>query len=503
MRTPNSFTVARLVKLAVKSLAALGIVGVVGIVGTQASCSLNTTEVVGCENNAECRAIFGVGSVCAADFFCEEVQPNVRCEKTYPENLLSDSSVTNDHFLVGSIEDRSKSIFAAFEKSIELAFRQANTQRSIDGKQIGVVFCNVAGDLEDGLSEEEAVDSSGRYLVDVLGVVAILGPALTSTTRLLYQEINQGENAAGVLMISPSATADSLSSLDNLAPTDDAPGDLWRTAPPDELQSRAIAVDMRTVGNGRAVVTDTVAVIHQDGGYGSGLATEFGQIFEDMGGIRPKLTPFSDVAQLTSAMTNVGNDANIQEVLFISSNTDDTIEFLNQAAANTGFDGKLIFLPDAADTSDVLGEADMGRFAVVRGSRPAPAAGPLYTNFVTAYMALFQEDPSMFSFTANAYDAAWLTAYAIGWAVANEDDLSGKALARGLRRVSAKGQQSVSVGSSEYGTALSRFGSGLTIDVSGASGQLDFNDREEIDGPMEIWQINGTTSESIYSIPPP
>ena len=42
-----------------------------------------------CESNADCRERNGVGSVCGADLVCEEAAANPRCERTYPEQLLT------------------------------------------------------------------------------------------------------------------------------------------------------------------------------------------------------------------------------------------------------------------------------------------------------------------------------------------------------------------------------------------------------------------------------
>ncbi len=468
-------------------------------------CSLSTTEVVGCKNNAECREIFGMGSVCAADFFCEQMSLNPRCEKTYPEELLTDEAVFASHYVVGSIEERSRGIFRAFEQSIELAYREANNSRKIKGKDIGVVFCNVDSGT-DGLSEKDAVVDTGQYLVD-LGVVAIIGPAKSSTVTELYQAINgdnEGKVPADMLMVTPSATADSLSNLDNANPSDANPGNLWRTTPPDTAQAEAIAIDMRSIEHGRAAVVDSVAIIYEQGDYGDGLADKFTTIFTQKAGQVIKSLRFTDPTQRDSAIRTIAADPNIQEVLFVSSNIKDTVKFLTLAAELAGFTNKGIFLTDAADTSDVLTKAPATRFANVRGSRPAPTGGVLYNKFLSSYQVQFGEDAADFAFTANAYDAAWLVAYAIAWAVHNPVEtkatFSGHSLARGLRQISTVTAPAVAVGVSDFGTAISRFKSGLPIDVSGASGRLDYNAFEETSGPIEIWEINGTSSVGIWQV---
>ncbi len=448
-----------------------------------------------------------MGSVCAADFFCEQMSLNSRCLKTYPEDLLTDDAVFASHYVVGSIEERSQGIFRAFEQSIELAYREANTARKINGKEIGVVFCDVSSG-DDGLSEKDAVVDTGQYLVD-LGVVAIIGPAKSSTVTELYQAINgdnDGKEPADILMITPSATADNLSNLDNANPSDTNPGNLWRTTPPDTTQAEAIAIDMRSVEHGRTAVVDKVAIIYEQGGYGNGLADKFTEFFTQKAGQVSKSQAFmSGSQQRDPLITAIAADPNIQEVLFISSNTKDTVAFLTLAADLAGFANKGIFLTDAADTSDVLAKASTTRFSNVRGSRPAPTGGVLYSKFLSSYQIQFPgEDAADFAFTANAYDAAWLVAYAIAWAVHNpvktKAMFSGTSLARGLRQISTVNAPPVAVGISDFGTAISRFKSGLPIDVSGASGRLDYNAFEETSGPVEIWKIDDTSSVGIWQV---
>jgi ABC-type branched-subunit amino acid transport system substrate-binding protein len=55
-------------------------------------------------------------------------------------------------------------------------------------------------------------------------------------------------SAAGSLLISPSSTSPALTTLDGLTCSDNEPGLLWRTVPPDELQGQVIAQDLAARG---------------------------------------------------------------------------------------------------------------------------------------------------------------------------------------------------------------------------------------------------------------
>ena len=481
--------------------------------GSLGACSTQTTDLVSCADNTECRDLFGLGSVCASDGFCDATEVHPRCTETYPENLLTDPELAKTHIIFGSVEERGEDIFRSFERAARLAFLQANARGGVDGRNLGIVLCNIddgsSGGPNDGLSTSEALTETGRYLALTLGVPAIIGPAKSGDAEALFQELNPSSDPSGVLMISPSATSDQLEALDP-TPSNETPGLFWRTAPPDSLQGNAIAVDMRTlnVEMGRdAIVTKAVA-IYQDGAYGDNLSRVFASAFMAAGGPLPQTRPFTSDSERDAAVTAVGDDPTIDEVLFISSNTADTIAFFNAAAIDIGYDTKTIFVPDAAATSDVLGVADPARFGNTRGSRPAPLKRNedlVYAAFLAAYENEYPDetDVEQLSFTANAYDAAWLLGYGTAWAIGNEGGvITGQTIARGLRRVSSG--ELLQVGPGDWTAALQAFSSGQSFDIEGASGDLDYDPiNEETTAPTEIWSVAGTSIVGLYTIPAP
>jgi hypothetical protein len=50
-----------------------------------ASCSLSRSDVTECSSSSRCREVFGFGSVCNADGYCEAVRKNPRCNASFPE----------------------------------------------------------------------------------------------------------------------------------------------------------------------------------------------------------------------------------------------------------------------------------------------------------------------------------------------------------------------------------------------------------------------------------
>lgn len=454
-----------------------------------AGCTVIKSDVAECVDNGQCRAAFGVGAVCQSDGFCARPAPLNRCTETYPDDLLSSPEVYRDAIVIGNLMDRSLDTHRARENAARLAFDQANAEGGIGGRKFAAVFCTIEENSEfDGLERQAAAVVSARYLVDNIGVPAIIGPAASSDTQAVFLEVRDDR----VLVISPSATSPALSSLDPIAVSDENPGLLWRTAPPDSLQGVAIADDMRRQDFGRTEAVDAVAVIHESGAYGEGLAAVFADAFAG----DATFFLYDDDNSRTEAVATVGSGS-FDEVLFVSSQTNDVVAFLN-AAATPSFDGKRIFLTDSAANGDVLSNAVSDRFGVVRGSRPAPldpGNDLVYSLFLSAYRAEFRDDAEQYSFSAQAYDAAWLVSYGIGWAIYQENNqVTGDTIARGLRRLSAG--DPVEIRPSNWNRVQQSFMAGQSVDVAGASGALDYDSNtEETRSDVEIWAIvNGQIS---------
>jgi ABC-type branched-subunit amino acid transport system substrate-binding protein len=464
------------------------------------ACSLTTVDVNSCAVNSDCSTQFGLGWVCGSDGMCEESVRLARCNATYPEDLLFEPSRHKDTIVFGNLMDQSLATHRARERSARLAIKQANDEGGLQLRKFGIVFCTIEEDPEfDTLTRPEAALDTATYLIDTLGVPAIVGPAASDDVSGVFQVLRD----RGSLFISPSATSPALTPLDPTDVDDENPGLLWRTAPPDSLQGAAIAYDMREPGLGRSEVVDTVAIVFQSGAYGAALAEVFAQEFMAAGGPIPEQFEYETDGQRSEAI-GLAAQGNFDEVLFVSSQTRQVIEFMDAAAALTGFDGKGLFLSDAAANPDLLMEANPLRFPQVRGTRQAPRneeTDLVYTAFLAAYSAEYGEDVRPFSFTANAFDAAWLLAYGSAWALLQDGGMSGKGIARGLRRLSSGPE--LEIRATSWNLARQYFANGESIDVSGASGHLDYDpETEETTGRIETWRIEDNEIVGIDTWPP-
>jgi branched-chain amino acid transport system substrate-binding protein len=478
---------------------ALAVAGAASAAAGLGGCTLSRTDVSDCETNLECRDAFGIGSVCNADGLCEKAELSPRCTQTDPPGLLSDPDANRDRIVFGNLMDRSVATHVARERSAQLAYDQVNEEEGVDGRQFGAVFCTIEeSDEFDGLSREEAAKASAEFLVDVVGVPAIVGPAASTDTQAVFQDVG----ADGVLVISPSATSPALTQLDPPEVSNEAPGLLWRTAPSDALQGVVIAADMLDPGEGREFPVGRVAVIHEVGAYGDGLYEVFSRAFTAAGGEPPDEHPFEGEGQLTDAIADVGADPDTIEVLFISAQASLIAAFLESAAALESYDNKTIFLTDAAANPDVLKDIDSALATRVRGTRPAPldpARDLVYSSFIAAYTAAYRDDVQAYSFAANAYDAAWLLIYGATWALLREDGLSGRNIARGLRHVSSG--QNIEVRPTGWVSVLQAFRQGQSVDVTGASGELDYDPgTEETTTEIQVWKVVNEEAVGIYQL---
>jgi len=199
---------------------------------------------------------------------------------------------------------------------------------------------------------------------------------------------------------------------------------------------------------------------------------------------------------MSQAITDAGN-AGVQEVVFLSSDVNDIIEFLNAAAIGPDFNGPdpvEIFLADAGadpyllqNTQDLAGVL----YHRVRGTRPKVPDGDVFEQFQTAYSGKWGEDPSDAVFAPYTYDAAWLVLYGHAWSLFQEGAIGGTGIARGMRQVSAVGADVVPVRASSWEDVVASFRDGTAVDLEGASGALQFDPiTGETLTPIEVWVID-------------
>lgn len=456
---------------------------------------------IACESSLECRDAFGFGSVCGEEGFCTFATLPPRCDVAVPNDLFDNPSNLDNVIVVASLIDRQFDFIEG--QAVRLAFEQVREQVTLSGKTFGLLECTYEENPDiDGLDYPALMAELGPYLVDELGISALIGPQTSGTTTALYNAIER----RGFIM-SPAATSPALTFIDGGAKTDENPGSLWRTAPPDSLQGEVAALDMIARG------TQKVGLVYANDAYGAGLAEIFQLSFAG-GGRVIDVYSFSNESELSEAIGAVKIDNTIDEVFFIASEVVDAIAFIN-AAALGGFEvdpegvvpPKRIFLPDAAAFTDlILGTSGASQlYPQIRGTRPSVDTTTLnYSTFATAYSNRWGVDPRASIYAAYAYDAAWVTLYASAWSEQREGGQSPVGLGRGMRKMSDKTtSRVVDIRPSAWSNLTGFFRDGLSVDVVGVSGSLDYDpDTEETTASIEVWEISGNDFIVVDTIEP-
>lgn len=455
-----------------------------------AGCSLSRLDPIPCADNQTCRDAFGWGYTCNADAgLCEAAATEDRCATTWPEDLLTDREKYADTIIFGGLIDRSAA--DAEMLAFELPIRQVNEKSGLDGRNYGLIECDVQESSSfDTRTLDEANLDMASWLADSIGVPAVLGPQYSSTAIDVYTAISP----FGTMVMSHSATSPALTDIDGGAPTPNDPGLFWRTAPPDSLQGKVIATDMMDRG------ITKVAVIFQNGAYGEGLEDAFNTAFLAAGGTTD-LYPFSTDSDRDTAVVTVGS-SDVEEVLFIASDTDSVEAFLRGAASlGDAYLDKGIFLTDGAYYESVFTDTKdsaSALFDLIRGSRPTvDTESTTYQLFKASFQAAYDIDPDGYAYTAYAYDAAWLLIYDTAWSTYQYDDITGVDMARGMLKVSSG--DDVEIKPNSWTTVTADFKAGHAVDVVGASGSLDYDTEGEVSAPIEIWTVSCSGSSCSFN----
>lgn len=455
-----------------------------------AGCSTTRFDHDPCTAHEQCRASFGFGAVCQPDGFCGPAALP-RCDRTYPEDLLGGGARYRDATVVGSLIDRSSAAHAIRENAVRLAVKEANDAGGLDGRTIGLIQCDIQENAQlDGASRTRAAVEAATWLTQTLGVPAVIGPASSADA----QEVWEATRTTGALVISPSATSQALAKLEP-DPSDADPGLLWTVAPTDGLQAEVIADDMLA----RNVVH--AHLLRETGVYGEGLANLVAERFREGGGTLQieSLPAEARIGAATAAAFDGSKDGPASEVVFISSQQSWVIKFLQEAGQRPAAENRTIFLTDAAANQAVFEAAAAAAplFARIRGTRPTPLdpSEYVYASFAAGYRAEYDgQNPAGAIYSAHAYDATWLALYGAAWSALREGAVTGRGIARGLRRIGS-GDRTPIVAAS-WKPALAAFRAGKSIDLHGASGELDYDPAtRELHAPIEIWSVTAQPIE--------
>ena len=375
--------------------------------------------------------------------------------------LAADVKVGSAAGITGPIEGLVPPILAGRD----LAAAHVNEQGGILG---GGNYVLVPGDSQ--CNPKAAVDA-GTKLVNVEQVVAIIGPSCSGATNGMVQSVNI---PAGVVTLSDTATAPSISELDD--------NDLvFRVAPSDAYQGAALAQHVWDNGLRK------IAVTFANDDYNAGLGETFTAAFEQVGGtITGKQAHEPDRQSYRSELSTLaGSGAEALAVFAYYGSSGITI--LRNSLENALFD-QFLGADGMMDNSVIeqLG-ADALRGKVTL-SQPAPAEGESNTAFAEAFTAA-GNDPAA-PFVAHGYDVAFLMALAVEKAGAADRGL----ISAALREVANAPGTVIRPG--EWAKAREAIAAGEDINYEGASGAIEFDENGDVAG---AYTFNGVGDDGTWT----
>jgi branched-chain amino acid transport system substrate-binding protein len=453
------------VPLLLFSLAALGSLG---------ACSF-ILPLDECQTDADCREERGGGWTCSADNLCERGEllqgPGAPCTESI--GPIEQPDAFNVGVLLPLSGDQRLNNEARLT-AVELAQADFNELGGVGGRQIGLIVCDTGGE------DERALDGA-RHLVESAGVQAIIGPNESSQ---VIDVSNAHTIPGGVTLVSPSATATSISALDD-------EGLVWRTAPSDTLQGQAIGRLAARLSDG---ATDArVAVLaRRNDVYASGLRDSLVQHLPeaiiDGGGERFVAVDYdvegpgsgTSYQEPVQRALEGGTEPDIVIILGFT----EAWSIVERMEAETTAGDIIYVLPDAARAASEASDAVATLEGRIWGTTPRNDGDNDYEpwrSFDVKFTAEFGEDPSNFTFVANSYDALYAIALA-----ASGTDFRGGSIAAGMAELSSGTAVDATQSGAQEGMTL-RAG-GDSVDLRGASGPLDFDSNgDPTNGEVSLW----------------
>lgn len=372
--------------------------------------------------------------------------------------------------------------------AIQLALEEIN-MRKVSGRPVVLHVC------DSHRSAQEAADQAAWMVKDTPSV-AILTAGSSQTLAVADVAV-----PAGIVTLSFSATSPEISSLP--ATLNGSSRLVWRTSPSDAIQGRVMAGLVK--GEARYGGVQKVGVLYLNDTYGQGLKDEFlGQVQLPL---QAKGVQYERGGDVTTAMQAL--NAYDPDLTVVIAFPDDAVKMLKQVASLPNLQrsaGHQWLFSDSAKSASLLTGLTAGERAEVEGSYgtvPAQGAGRAYQSFEEAYVARFSgQNPSQYSFTAHAYDAAYCASLAMSAAIRDGTGLvTGATTAAGMTRLS-KGT-AFELRASQFLPATQQLAAGNTVDVDGASGALDFDPQKgEAPGKIQVWSISGMSFTEVRVVDP-
>jgi ABC-type branched-subunit amino acid transport system substrate-binding protein len=383
-------------------------------------------------------------------------------DDTKPATSSQDSTASRKGSLViGNLVDTSgphAKFGESYSRAAELAARHI---AEAGGTPVTIVHRDTGTDAAKGVA-------AARELIETEGVAAIVGAREGDVTIAVAESVTVPEE---ILLISPSTTSMALTGLEDK-------DFVFRTVVSNTGQGTVLA----TVAFGED--HETAGILHISDAYGQGLADQFTEVFEILGGKVTGKAGHGEGQESYSAELRQAI-AEDPDVLVGISYPEQAEAYLSELA-DLGYTGKIL-LADAAKSSELVEAVGGDALEGTLGTNFAARENRSLKAFNTAYWEAFSEVPAA-PFLAQTYDAVVLIALAAAKAGTIDDS---KAIRNALREVASGPGTEVTGEPEGIKEALKLISDGKDIDYEGVTGSMEFNENGDVNGTIEIWKIEG------------
>lgn len=461
-----------------------------------ATCRENACVVEPCSTNQECLdRNGGTASICRRpDNVCVElIAPD--CTEVFLQDALPEDQTIVIGFM-GPLTGVDASSGIPTWEGVKLALNEIETaakglplRGGTQRRRLAALACDDANDPI----------MVAKHLAEVVGVPVVVGPNFSGVSLEVATKVTI---EAGTLLISPSATSPTLTDLaDN--------GLFWRTAPSDALQAVPMAklvadleTQIRTEQSLQPTASIRVAMIVKGDAYGTGLADASTAKMSFNG--KPASANGNDFVRIDYPDPNDGHDWaqdhakiwNLKPHIVIAIGTTEAINDVlipleKDWSAKTGNAPKPYHaISDGGRTDELLAAVVQDPGLRTRAFGTFPGRTTLqYQDFEQRFKAFFNgKVPG--SYASNAYDGAYVVAYAL--VSAAESIPTGAGVNEGLKHT-VGGSLKVLAGAAELNTKFKPLFDSPDgkIDYDGVSGPLDFDPNTgEAPADIDVWCID-------------
>ncbi len=329
----------------------------------------------------------------------------------------------------------------------------------------GNTYRLVTGDSQ---CDPKAAVDTGTKLVNVEQVVMVIGANCSGATNAMAQSVTI---PAGVVMLSDTATAPSISNLDD--------NDLvFRVAPSDAYQGRSLAAFAWQHGY------RSLAVTYANDDYNAGLADVFVTAFQERGGTitgNQAHEPGKASYRAELATLAAGGAEGLALFAYFGSSGITILRNSLENALFTAFLGA-----DGMMDNSVIEQigADNLRGNILLSQPSSDTQGASYKAFAATF-----DNPGA-PFVTHGYDIAFLAALAIEKAGAADRSM----IAAALRDVA--NAPGIIIRPGEWAKAKDALANGMDINYQGASGAIEFDDNGDVAG---LYAINGVGDDDTWT----